>query len=183
MKVLAVDRQPGSELLMPPALKLIADSALVLHGNPLFLPEFATEWTGVFYLAYRISRLGKSIRTKFAPRYYDAVTVAMRAMPMDGEFSDGLLGAFDNCLVAGDWIPLPDPGESLLLSIDTQQPLALTASQIGIDQTVENISSFVTLKTGDMVMPCCMPFLVPLTVGDSFAASINGLEVMKARIK
>lgn len=193
MKVIAFEREPGTIVSIPPALTLIADSALVLHGNPLFLPDFSQNWIGEFYIAFRISRLGKAIRAKFASRYYDGVTLALRALPADtiAELNatrdcaypaGGLLGVFDNCLVPGEWQEVPTPGEPLTITIGDNS-MQLTMQDIEIDKAVETISAYTTLKTGDMIMPCRLPLSVPLSPEAQFVATVNGAKILTARIK
>ena len=63
-------------IALDPVLRLEfhPDSALVLQGRPLFMPEEGEGWQAQICLAVKISRLGKNISEKFAPRYYDAVS-------------------------------------------------------------------------------------------------------------
>ena len=58
------------------------DSALLLPGRPMFYPDFTGDWQAQLYMAVHINRLGKSVSTKFAPRYYDGASVAVRVEPL-----------------------------------------------------------------------------------------------------
>lgn len=134
---------------------LIADSALTLPGRPTFLPDMAeaASWGGELLLAVRISRLGKSIAPKFAPRYFDAVSLVFRLLPLDAEGRrlDSLGNLMDFALAIGHWAPLPTAGEPLTIATDgatatIDDPTAAAAS------AVTAVSRIATLKMGDMLL-------------------------------
>ena len=68
MKTLLTDRTPDTALLLPPAVTLMADSAVTPDSKPLFLPDFNPEWLAEIHVAVRISRLGKNIAAKLPLR-------------------------------------------------------------------------------------------------------------------
>lgn len=187
MKTIAFQRTPGEPVVMPLRIDLIADSALVQYDKPVFLPDFTDRWSAVLYVAYRISRLGKSITPKFAPRYYDAVTLALRVLPShllqmlyQGYSPTGIGGVFDNCVAIGKWMPLSDKP----LSIQTTDiDITLTSEQTGIDSTLSAISQFSTLKMGDIIMPCHLPLAITPAPGTDLTASLDGTPVLPIRIR
>ena len=189
MKAIAFQRTPGEPVIMPLRIDLIAYSALVPYNRPVFLPDFATQWNAVLYVAYRVSRLGKSITPKFAPRYYDAVTLALRLIPShllamlrNGYFPTGIGGVFDHCVALGQWMPLPEQDEPLVIEA-TELSATLTAQQTGIDQALSALSQFSTLKMGDIIMPCHLPLAITPKPGIDFTATLSAEPVLPIRIR
>lgn len=181
------DRRAGEPAADPPRLTLVPDSALVIGGNPIFLPDFGGAWTGRIYVAWRISRLGKHIAARFALRYYDAVTLMLRASSPELErglaaagCASGLPGAIDSTVAPGRWVPVV-PGDTLTAAAPGL-PAMLTAESAGIDSLIASVSRYMTLKTGDVI---------GAVAGDPFdlhrdmkvVGSLDGTEVLRQRIK
>lgn len=190
MKVIAFDRVYGSVAVQPPALELMADSALVLPGKPLFLPDFDSDWICRAYLSVRISRLGKNIAQKFAGRYYDAVGVALRVLPVnvcreleEAHRSCGVAGLFDGALALGKWIEVSESGvRDLDIEVMGQSVTIAGADKI-IAESVAAVSAYATIKMGDVIMPCSMPASMAVAEGSLIDASVNGDAVLALRIK
>lgn len=184
MKAIAFDRAPGHPFAEPSAIDLIADSALLMPGRPLFVPDFTDAWSARLYVAYRIVRLGKSIERQFAPRYYDAVTLALRLMP-EGEESaahSGFNGLFDNCLTLGKWQPLHDAAEPVSIAMDG---LTVTVSrhEADPDSAVALISRVATIKTGDIIMPCHLPVATAIRPDTHLTATVGSTPWLDIRLK
>ena len=60
-----------------PVIFMKPDSAILKDGKPFFIPDFSNEVHYETELVVRINRLGKNIASRFAHRYYDAVTVGI----------------------------------------------------------------------------------------------------------
>lgn len=60
-----------------PVIFLKADSCLLKGGKPFFIPDDLGRIDYEAEVVIRISRLGKSIPTRFAHRYYDAATLGI----------------------------------------------------------------------------------------------------------
>ncbi|MDE6028229.1 MAG: hypothetical protein K2G23_09170, partial [Muribaculaceae bacterium] len=90
MKIISIIPSSQAERAVLPLIPTLAypDSAMVRSGNPIFLPDFNCSFSGIFYLAVKISRLGKSIAERFATRYYSEAAPAMAVFP------DELVGEF-----------------------------------------------------------------------------------------
>lgn len=127
------------------------DSTLVLQGRPLFMPEDGDGWQAEICVAVKISRLGKNIGRKFAPRYYDGVTCAMRlVLPSAPEMAPVIAG-MDSSIAHGEWIdpsavaaPFAVSVGELTLKLEPQTPL--------IDDAISSVSRYTTLKMGDMIL-------------------------------
>ncbi len=60
-----------------PVIFLKPDSAILKNNKPFFIPDFSNDLHYEAEVVLRISKLGKGISQKFAPRYYDALTVGI----------------------------------------------------------------------------------------------------------
>lgn len=178
MKAIAAHCAPGQW----PVVDIIPDSALVLHGNPLFIPDFAMRWHARIYLAVHICRLGKAISERFAHRYYDSATLALRAVPETDAPSAGLMAAFDNCLLPGAWLELLADAGSLDIAGDG---FSVTVDDFrgAVDRAIADVSRFVTLRTGDMLMPVHFDLPQLLEPDMVIDATINGIPALHARLK
>lgn len=85
MKIIAVgmnyaqhNKELGhTQVNMEPVIFMKPDSAILKDGKPFFIPDFSNEIHYETELVVRINRLGKNIASRFADRYYDAVTVGI----------------------------------------------------------------------------------------------------------
>lgn len=190
MKTLLTDRTPDTALLLPPAVTLMADSAVTPDSKPLFLPDFNPEWLAEIHVSVRISRLGKNIAAKFAPRYYDAVTIALRLIPVtlreeldDARCSRGLLGIFDNAVSLGSWLPLDSVPDGPLTVAANNFTQTINDLREAANNTIEALSRYMTLKTGDIISPYRLTPTILIEQGSAVNASIAGIPCLSTRIK
>lgn len=172
MKVIAFERILDERISLPPSIDIIPDSAITVPNRPLFLPDFSKDWIGRLYFAFRISRLGKDISCRFAPRYYDSLAPALRIIPASG-VTHGVYSVFDSCVTIGEWGPIT--GENLVVE-SAGMTISVTLPQIDIDAAIEAVSRYATLKTGDIIMPCYLSYKFQLRVGQPFTARLNSRD-------
>lgn len=140
-----------------------ADSSLLKDGKPLFIPDFTQRCTAAVELVVRISRLGKCISQKFASRYYDAVTIGVSfeaADKMEECRKQGrpwdLYQSFDGASAIGTFIEtdkLMSSDFSIRLTTDgnTVQQGRTKDLIWRIDELIEYISQYYTLRQGDLL--------------------------------
>lgn len=187
MKAIAVTDYKDHGQTGPPEISLFPDSSLTVARQPLFLPDFAEAWTARAGIAVRISRLGKTIAARFAPRYYDAVTVALRAVPCGPDTDKALYTSFDGALTLGSWIPAEE--------IDWDNPVtevSFNAVSLNFNaeamlhhaaEAIEAVSAYCTLKSGDVIIPGWAASEAPLQQRTTLTASISGHECLKLKIR
>lgn len=163
---------------------LIADSAINLPGRPVFLPDIpeVPAWSATFYLAVRISRLGKTIREKFAPRYFDRMSLAMRLLPVDtdGKAIEAIAAVSDFALTLGEWTDIPAEDFSVTANGHT---LEVAGAGALICRSIERLSRIATLKIGDILL---LPLEIPageVSIGNSFEVSVGGEPLLNCRIR
>lgn len=183
MKLIALDRRPGRPAGPFPRAAIIPDSAIILPGRPLFVPDFTDSWRAEILPAVRISRLGKGMAERFAPRYYDAVTLLMRLCPPP-EFEGGLASAFDGAIMLGSWIPAGDVDLGAPLVIRAgEEEWAVAPADLGLDSAIAAIGQLMTLRNGDIIGPAALPLAVNPAPGVIVEAALNGRAALRASLK
>lgn len=205
MKILAVgmnyaehNKELDGTLYKPeePVIFTKADSALLKDGKPFFIPDFTTQCDYETELVVRICRLGKNISTRFAHRYYDAVTVGIdftardlqRKLRAEGKPWE-LCKGFDNSAVIGDFIlkeDLPDIQQiPFHLDIDghTVQNGYSGDMIFAVDEIIAYISRFFTLKIGDLIFTGTPPGVGPVQIGQHLEGYIQDRRVLAFNVR
>jgi 2-keto-4-pentenoate hydratase/2-oxohepta-3-ene-1,7-dioic acid hydratase in catechol pathway len=157
-------KELNSEVPSEPLFFMKPDSALLLGNKPFFLPDFSNEIHHEIEIVVKINRLGKHIEKQFANRYYNEVTAGVDFTARDLQqvcVKEGkpweISKAFDGSAVLGKFInvsQLKDPTSvPFHLDIDgvTVQQGNTKDMVFGIDELIEYVSTFVTLKIGDLI--------------------------------
>lgn len=188
MKILELRDFGNTADMGRPTFILTTDSS-VTHGNrPVFLPEISKRWRCDFSVAYLVCRLGKSIAERFATRYYDMMTLCVRFVPLDivtprkgePERWTPWATAFDGALAIGTWIDRAPIGK-----VDIAAPSSVTLENVAppASRTIRMLSTWMIIKTGDIIIPPAPIFQCDVDTGDRVEATINGTEVLKFNIK
>ena len=84
MKIICVGRnylkhanELNRQIPTEPVIFLKPDSAILKKNKPFFLPDFSENVQYETEIVVKICKLGKSISSKFAHRYYDELTVGI----------------------------------------------------------------------------------------------------------
>lgn len=185
MKAIVVNRQPGMEMPVPPSIAIVPSSAIIPDSKPLFLPSFSEIWNIIPVIAFRLSRLGKSIGEQFASRYYDAVVPALLVKPLafNGRHELAALGfAFDGALVSGSVSELSSDGNYTIGCRDIE--IKLTGCHDETDHAIATLSRYMTMQMGDLLISAISDISVSVTTGDNISLALNGnQEALGIRIR
>lgn len=186
MKLLLFDRELYAEPLTAESVTLMTDSALLHPGNPLFVADFAPEFIIDIMAAVTVSRLGKSISAKFADRYFNALTLMARLVPViDGEpmrHGNPTLTDFDNSIVIGESLPLDTLPDAVEFRCGDQS-CTIGLADCRFRQAIELLSQNMTLKMGDVIATCRLPLTLPVTPGTRIELSTAAHPHPLLRIK
>ena len=179
-----------------PVIFTKADSALVKDGRPFFVPEYTQQCEYETEIVVRICRLGRSIATRWAHRYYDQVTVGidftardlqrkLRSQGLPWELSKG----FDGSAVIGEMQPLdalPDI-QDLHFWLDKNGQTVQqghTADMLHrVDEIVSYVSRFFTLKMGDLIYTGTPAGVGPVQEGDHLEGYLEGRKVLDCNVR
>lgn len=171
----------------------IADSALVNAGKPFFIPEFADEFEAFLTPVVRINRIGKSIGTRFAERYYTEIAPAVhfRASKLRRELlSSGLptdpSHSFDRAMTVGTFIPVSDfLSDSLMTMLKNGVPVAVCDAvkiKAAVGPLLEAVSRSNTIKMGDHLVPH-LSNPVEIGIGDKLDVALGSETLLTIHIK
>lgn len=174
-----------------PVIFTKADSSLIKDGKPFFIPDHLGRIDYETEIVVRISRLGKSIPEQFAHRYYDAVTVGIdftardlqKRLREEGQPWEIAKG-FDGAAVIGEWVDkerfLNIQGLHFALDINGERRQDGCTSDMltGIDRLIAYISTFFTLKTGDLLYTGTPAGVGPVKIDDNLEGYLEGDKVL-----
>ena len=179
-----------------PVIFMKPDSAILKDGKPFFIPDFSSEVHYETEVVVRICRLGKNIASRFAHRYYDAVTVGIdfTARDLQRRFrSEGqpweLCKGFDNSAAIGTFISLEDAGDlqnlDFHLEIDGQKVQQGNTSDMlfKVNDIIAYVSRFMTLKIGDLLFTGTPAGVGPVDIGQHLQGYLGEEKVLDFNIR
>jgi len=186
----------GWDLPEEPVVFLKPDSSLLKNNKPFFLPGFSDNIHYEVEVVIKISKLGKGISARFAPRYFDEVTLGIditardlqnrltkSGMPWD------ISKCFDGAAPIGSFIPVADIKDMADLDFrleinDKVVQKSNTSDMIfGFNEIVEHVSKFFTLKTGDLIFTGTPSGVGQLKRNDNLVAYLGDEPLLDFMIK
>jgi len=178
-----------------PVIFLKPDSALLKGNKPFFIPDFSSQIEYEAELVFKISRLGKNIAEKFAHRYYSEVALGIDFTARDlqqqarqngspWEISKG----FDGAAVVSNFIPLQEFDNqkninfSLLKNGQKVQSGNSSDMIFPIDTIISYVSTFFTLKTGDLIFTGAPAGVGKVEIGDKIIGFLEEKEMLNFKI-
>ena len=203
MKIICVGRNYSSHVkelhnALPehPVLFMKPDTALLRNRNVFFLPSFSNDVHYEAELVLKISRIGKNISEKFAPAYYDEITLGIDFTARDlqqQQKTDGLpweiAKAFDNSAVAGEFISKNDCGnlKSIVFSLQVNGVLKQQGNSADMlssfDKVIAYASSYFTLKKGDLIFTGTPAGVGSVKTGDRLEGFIGERKLMECLVR
>ncbi len=174
-----------------PVIFTKADSSLLKDRKPFFVPNHLGRIDYETEIVVRISRLGKSIPEQFAHRYYDAVTVGIdftardlqKQLREEGQPWEIAKG-FDGAAVIGEWVSkehfldVQNLHFALDMNGERRQEGCTCDMLVGIDRLIAYISTFFTLKTGDLLYTGTPVGVGPVHPDDHLEGYLEGEKVL-----
>jgi acylpyruvate hydrolase len=203
MKIICIGhnyREHAKELNTPipeePVFFMKPDSAILLDNKPFYLPDFSKEVHHEVEILVKIHRLGKNIERKFAHRYYNEITVGIDFTARDLQRKCKAEGkpweiskAFDGSAVVGKFIKIsnhinPQAIDFSLQLNGVKVQSGNTADMIfSIDQIIEYVSKFITLKIGDLIYTGTPQGVGPVKINDRLEAYIEDKKLLDIEVK
>ena len=189
-------QEMGWNLPTEPVVFLKPDSALLKKNKPFFLPDFSDNIHYEVEVVVKISKLGKSISSKFAPRYFDELTLGIDITARDIQSRNAAAGypwelskAFDGAAPIGSFVPvntLEDVNNlDFRLEINGKIVQQSNTSDLifGINEIIEYVSRFFTLKTGDLIFTGTPSGVGQLKRNDNLVAYLGDKPLLDFMIK
>ena len=179
-----------------PVLFLKPDSSIILNSKPFFIPDFSQNIHYELELIIKISRLGKHIQEKFSHKYYDFIGLGIDFTARDLQSdlkSKGLpwekSKAFDGSCFISKWINKSEFNDVKNLNFNLKKngkTVQKTNSKLmlwKIDELISYISTFFTLKIGDVIFTGTPAGVGKVSIGDNLEGFIEDNKIFNLNIK
>ena len=179
-----------------PVLFLKPDSSIILNNKPFFVPDFSQNIHYELELIIKISRLGKHIQEKFSHKYYDFIGLGIDFTARDLQSdlkSKGLpwekSKAFDGSCFISKWINKSEFNDVNNLNFNLNKngkTVQKTNSKLmlwKIDELISYISTFFTLKIGDVIFTGTPAGVGNVSIGDNLEGFIEDNKIFNLNIK
>lgn len=179
-----------------PVFFLKPDSSILQTGKDFYLPDFSNDIQYELEIIVKIHRLGKHIDKKFAHRYYSHIGVGIDVTARDLQRECKEKGlpweiakSFDGSAMLSEWIPIEEIEDlnninfKLMLNDEVVQFGNTKNMVFNIDEIIEYVSKFLTLKIGDIIFTGTPKGVGKLEIGDELKAFIEERELLNIKIK
>lgn len=180
-----------------PVIFLKPDTAILLKKQPFFIPDFSREVHHEVEVLVKIKKVGKHIQKEFAPTYYDEIGLGIdfTARDLQAELkTKGLpwekAKSFDGAAVIGEkWFKKSEFND--LNALDFSLKRNGKEVQKGntehmlwkIDELIAYISTYFTLKIGDVIFTGTPSGVGKVEKGDTLEGYIEKTSVFNINVK
>ena len=203
MKIICIGRNyidHAKELDNPVPVKPVffmkPDSALVIRNRPFFYPDFSSDVHHELEVVIKIDRLGRSIESRFASRYFSQIALGIdfTARDLQAECKKNglpweIAKGFDYSAPVSKFIPVSGFKDihNLNFHLDINGIRVQTGNTsemiFSFEQLISYVSQFITLKTGDLIYTGTPAGVGPVKTGDRLTAYLEGDKMMDFNIK
>ncbi len=203
MKIICIGRNYGAhieelanERPTDPVIFLKPDSAIILKNNPFVIPEFSENINYEVEVLVKIKKIGKYIDRAFAHKYYDEIGLGIDFTARDVQAhvkSKGLpweiAKAFDGSALIGNFVPksrykdLNNLNFSLFQNENKVQDGNTSLMLWKIDELIEYISKYFTLKIGDIIFTGTPAGVGKVFPNDILKGYLENEELFSVKVK
>lgn len=203
MKIICIGRNYGEhakEMDAPvpeePVVFMKPDTALLKDNAPFYYPSFTKDLHHEVEVVLKISKVGKHIAPEFAHRYYNEIGLGIDFTARDIQAECKKKGlpwekakAFDHSAPIGAFVPVADvkaiSGIDFHLNVNgaTVQRGNTRDMIFSFDQLIAYISTFVTLRMGDLIYTGTPAGVGPVKIGDRLEGFMEGKPMFDFVVK
>ena len=203
MKIICIGRNyiaHAKELDNPiqnePIFFLKPESTLLIRNHPFFLPDFSNEIHYEVELVVKIIKLGKNIQEKFAHTYYNEIGIGVDFTARDIQRNCKEKGlpweiskSFDFSSPLGGFIAKKEFADLNKINFRLEKNAKIVQQSISsemifsIDEIIEYVSKFMTLKIGDLIYTGTPAGVGVVNIGDRLEAFIEDKKLLSFWIK
>ncbi|MDC7998811.1 fumarylacetoacetate hydrolase family protein [Gilvibacter sediminis] len=179
-----------------PVVFMKPDTSILLKKNPFIIPEFTEEVHHEVEVLIKINRIGKHIDKKFAHKYFDEIGLGIDFTARDIQTQVKEKGlpwekakAFDGSAVIGKWFDKNQFGDlnnlnfSLLRNDELVQDGNTSLMLWKIDEIIEYVSKYFTLKIGDIIFTGTPAGVGPVAPNDRLAGFLEDQPAFEIKVK
>lgn len=203
MKIICVGRNYKNHVnelnnIVPtePIIFLKPDTSIILKKQPFFIPDFSNDIHYEVEVIVKINRVGKYISKEFAHKYYDKIGLGIDFTARDIQQNQKKFGlpwekakAFDGSALIGKLVnktsfdDINDINFSLMKNNELVQQGNTSQMLWDIDSIIAYVSSFFTLKIGDIIFTGTPAGVGAVKENDKLKGFINGDEFFDLKIR
>jgi 2-keto-4-pentenoate hydratase/2-oxohepta-3-ene-1,7-dioic acid hydratase in catechol pathway len=179
-----------------PVIFLKPDTSIILKNQPFFIPDFSNDIHHEVEVIVKINRVGKYISKEFAHKYYDKIGLGIDFTARDIQQNQKKFGlpwekakAFDGSALIGKWVnktsfdDINDINFSLMKNNELVQQGNTSQMLWDIDSIIAYVSSFFTLKIGDIIFTGTPAGVGAVKENDKLKGFINGDDFFDLKIR
>ena len=179
-----------------PVIFLKPDTSIILKKQPFFIPDFSNDIHHEVEVIVKINRVGKYISKEFAHKYYDKIGLGIDFTARDIQQNQKKFGlpwekakAFDGSALIGKWVnktsfdDINDINFSLMKNNELVQQGNTSQMLWDIDSIIAYVSSFFTLKIGDIIFTGTPAGVGAVKENDKLKGFINGDDFFDLKIR
>ncbi len=201
MKIVCVGRnykahalELGNSVPEEPVIFCKPDSALLPPRNPFVIPPWTQDVHHEIEWVLRVGKVGKFIEPRFAYRYFDAMTVGLdfTARDLQTELKNKGLPwerakGFDGSAVLGTWSPMPAEPTDHQIRLEKNGVTVQSGNTrdflTPLEELIAFISTYFTLKKGDIIFTGTPAGVGPVKPGDSLEGFLNDDSRLRLNIR
>ncbi|WP_394746825.1 fumarylacetoacetate hydrolase family protein [Spongiimicrobium salis] len=203
MKIICIGRnyaahieELSNERPLDPVVFIKPDSSVLPKEQDFYIPEFSNDVHHEVEVLVKIKKVGKHIDPKFAPSYYDEISLGIDFTARDVQTQLKEKGlpwekakGFDGAAVIGKWLPkttfkdLNDLNFKLLNNGTVVQEGNTTLMLWKIDELIAYVSTFFMLKKGDVIFTGTPAGVAKISTNDYLSGVLEGKELFTVKIK
>ena len=203
MKIICIGRnyakhaqELGNNNPKEPVVFLKPDTAIPQKGNPFFIPDFSETIHHEVEIIVRINRLGKHIDERFAHKYYSDIGLGidftardlqekLKKQGLPWEKAKGFDGSAAICqyFISKDKVDVSNLNFSLTKNGQLVQKGNTKDMLFTIDKLIAYISTFFTLKIGDLIFTGTPSGVGSVQKGDLLEGFIEKEKMLNVLVK
>ena len=189
-------KELANEKPTDPVIFLKPDTAILVKKQPFFIPDFSNDVHHEVEILVKINKVGKYIDKKFAHKYYDKIGLGIdfTARDLQSKLKEKGLPwekakAFDGAAVIGDWINVSeiknvnDINFYLQKNDDIVQKGNTSHMLWKIDEIIEYVSKYFTLKIGDIIFTGTPAGVGKVIANDKLKGFLENTQMFSITVK
>ena len=179
-----------------PVIFLKPDTSIIQKKQPFFIPEFSNEIHYEVEIIIRFNRLGKHIQSKFARKYFDAISLGIdfTARDFQRKFKENglpwdIAKGFDNSALIGEWLNtnLFEDINNINFRLEKNGEVVQSSNSSNmiwkIEELISKASTFFTIKIGDIMFTGTPEGVGKVNENDVLEGYIDEKKVFSVRVK
>ncbi len=179
-----------------PVIFLKPDTSIIQKKQPFFIPEFSNEIHYEVEIIIRFNRLGKHIQSKFARKYFDAISLGIdfTARDFQRKFKENglpwdIAKGFDNSALIGEWLNtnLFEDINNINFRLEKNGEVVQSSNSSNmiwkIDELISKASTYFTIKIGDIMFTGTPEGVGKVNENDVLEGYIDEKKVFSVRVK